>query len=44
MPHASGTFEITGMNEDPWHQGDGEPRLTPETEPEDVPPQGQAEA
>jgi hypothetical protein len=28
MPTATGTFEITGMREDPWHQGDGEPRLT----------------
>ena len=28
MPSAKGTFEITGMHEDPWHQGDGEPRLT----------------
>ena len=28
MPHASGTFVITGMHEDPWHQDDDEPRLT----------------
>ena len=20
MPHATGTFEITGMHEDPWHE------------------------
>jgi hypothetical protein len=28
MPRATGTFEITGMHDDPWHQRDGEPRLT----------------
>ena len=28
MPSATGTFEITGMREDPWHQDDDEPRLT----------------
>jgi len=28
MARATGTFEITGMHEDPWHQRDGEPRLT----------------
>jgi hypothetical protein len=28
MPTATGTFEITGMHEDPWHQEDGGPRLT----------------
>ena len=28
MPTATGTFEITGMHEDPWHQGEAGPRLT----------------
>jgi hypothetical protein len=28
MPTATGTFEITGMHEDPWHQGEDGPRLT----------------
>jgi Protein of unknown function (DUF3224) len=28
MPTATGTFEITGMHEDPWHQEDDGPRLT----------------
>jgi hypothetical protein len=28
VPTASGTFEIIGMHEDPWHHGDGGPRLT----------------
>src|SRR5262245_42479342 len=28
MPTATGTFEITGMHEDPWHQEEGGPRLT----------------
>jgi len=25
---ASGTFEVTSMNEDPYHEAEGEPRLT----------------
>jgi Protein of unknown function (DUF3224) len=28
MPSAAGTFEITGMHEDPWGREDQEPRLT----------------
>jgi len=28
MPSATGTFEITGMHEDPWGREDEEPRLT----------------
>jgi hypothetical protein len=28
MPVATGTFEITGMHEDPWSRDDEEPRLT----------------
>jgi hypothetical protein len=28
MPTATGTFEITGMHEDSWHQEDTGPRLT----------------
>ena len=28
MPSASGTFEITGMHEDPWGREEQEPRLT----------------
>ena len=28
MPTATGTFEITDMHEDPYHEKDGEPRLT----------------
>lgn len=28
MPRATGSFEVTGMHENPWHQRDGEPRLT----------------
>jgi hypothetical protein len=27
MPTATGTFEITSMGEDAWHERDGEPRL-----------------
>ena len=28
MPSATGTFEITGMHEDPWGREEQEPRLT----------------
>jgi hypothetical protein len=28
MPRATGTFEITGMHEDPWGRDGDEPRLT----------------
>jgi hypothetical protein len=28
MPSATGTFEITGMHEDPWGRNGDEPRLT----------------
>lgn len=28
IPTATGTFEITGKHEDPWHQEDAGPRLT----------------
>jgi Protein of unknown function (DUF3224) len=28
MPSATGTFEITELHEDPYHERDGEPRLT----------------